>query len=99
MGLFGRRKFAEPDTAADASSALAEALNGAGADPGASLKALKMLAGDPQMGMTVYCQENVFLRKAFLLGTRGILPPDSEDILQDLLDHSTTRGIPAGDIW
>jgi hypothetical protein len=191
MGLFGRKKTSELETAADAAAMLAEALSGAGADAKASLKALeglgrdhhrwfglegelhrefadevlkawratdpsrcpdsfpsltlvdwerwdaptmrdlwetagtapgevlfigtsgrratrnalkelealRLLAGSPLMGMTVYCQENVFLRKQFLLGTRGVLPPDSEDILQDLLDYSTTRGIPAGDIW
>jgi len=191
MGLFGRRKITEPGTAVEAAAVLVEALNGAGADPRASLKALegfgrdlhhwfgmqgelhgefsagvlkawratdpsccpagfpsvttvdwerwdaptmgdlwvtaeaapgevlfigtsgrratrsalkelealRMMAGDPRMGMTVYCQENVFLRKDFLLGTRGVLRPDSEDILQDLMDFCNTGGIPAGDIW
>jgi len=49
--------------------------------------------------MVVYCQENVFLRKDFLLGTRGILSPDSEEILQDLSDACASAGFPAGDVW
>ena len=63
------------------------------------LTALKLLSENPNMGMAVYCEENIFLRKVFLLETRGSLSPDAEEIMQDLSDYSRGRGMAVGDVW
>gem|GEM_PF-3146377 len=63
------------------------------------LEALRLLSGDTRIGMTVYSQENVFLKTDFLLQSRSSLPPDSEEILQDLVDYSRKQDMPVGDIW
>lgn len=63
------------------------------------LEALRLLVSNPLMGMAIYFQENVFLRREFLLGAKGSVSPDSEEILQDLVDVCSSRGIQRGDIW
>ncbi len=63
------------------------------------LTALKLLSENPNTGMAVYCEENIFLRKVFPLETRGSLSPDAEEIMQDLSDYSRGRDMPVGDVW
>jgi hypothetical protein len=63
------------------------------------MEALRLLSENSSMGMIVFFQENVFLRRNFLIASRGSIPPDSEEILQDLVDYCSSRNIPAGDVW